>query len=218
MMIGMHEEQAWARLEEERRSFADLLAGLDDAQWDTASLCEGWSVAEVATHITAGPTGTLREFAWAMVRARGRFGQANRLMVANRMHRPRSAIVADARAHADDRFSPPGMGWRAQVTDFLLHRLDVNVPLGLDAPPAHDLWTGALTFLCGPRATRGFIDKGLPELTLVATDAEWAHGVGPRVEGPLEALALAVSRRPTPRLAELAGPGSDTLRRWALRG
>jgi len=42
-------------------------------------------------------------------------------------------------------------------------------------------------------------------------------GSGPRVEGPAEALALAITRRPV-RLDELSGPGADALREWAARG
>lgn len=30
---------------------ADMFAGLDDEQWRTPSLCEGWTVREVAAHL-----------------------------------------------------------------------------------------------------------------------------------------------------------------------
>jgi len=48
-------------------------------------------------------------------------------------------------------------------------------------------------------------------LTLTATDANWSHGAGPEVNGPGEALLMAVSGRPT-ALDELDGPGLETLR------
>ena len=39
---------------DERRGLADLLEGLDEAQWDSPSLCEGWTVRTVAGHLPAG--------------------------------------------------------------------------------------------------------------------------------------------------------------------
>ncbi len=36
----------------ERAALADDLAALRDAQWDAASLCEGWSVRDVVAHMT----------------------------------------------------------------------------------------------------------------------------------------------------------------------
>ena len=44
----------WRTLEDERLRFADLLDGLTPEQWETRSLCGGWTVAEVATHMMAG--------------------------------------------------------------------------------------------------------------------------------------------------------------------
>jgi len=54
----------------------------------------------------------------------------------------------------------------------------------------------------------------MPRLTYAATDVGWSQGSGQRVEGPIEALALAVTRRPV-RLDQLSGPGSAVLRTWA---
>ena len=60
-----------------RRSVADLLDGLDDAQLATPSLCAGWSVRDVAGHLAAAvttPTGTfLRE----LLRQRGNWHKTN---------------------------------------------------------------------------------------------------------------------------------------------
>ncbi len=36
---------------EEYQTFADLLRGLSDEQWEAASRCEGWRVADVAAHV-----------------------------------------------------------------------------------------------------------------------------------------------------------------------
>ncbi len=48
--------------------------------------------------------------------------------------------------------------------------------------------------------------------TFVATDLDWRAGAGPAVEGPGEALLMALSQRPA-ALAELSGEGLDAFRR-----
>lgn len=52
--------------------------------------------------------------------------------------------------------------------------------------------------------------KRVRGLELVATDIGWRSGEGPRVEGPAEALLMAIAGRPV-ALAELSGPGQTTL-------
>lgn len=207
----------WTTLENGRLGFADLLADLTPEQWEAPSLCDRWTVAEVATHMMVGPTSSMWSFATAMLAARGDFHRANLIMVSRRIGRPRAQIVADLRTFAASRFTPPGMDWHAPLTDFLVHRLDVTHALGLgtDGAPAK-AWAPALEFLASDAATRAFRDGGLPALTYVATDLDWQHGSGPEVAAPAEALGLALTHRLV-RLGELAGPGAEPLRAWASR-
>ena len=53
--------------------------------------------------------------------------------------------------------------------------------------------------------------KRVAGLTLKATDADWAAGSGPVVEGPALALLRATTGR-SAALDELSGPGLDLLR------
>jgi uncharacterized protein (TIGR03083 family) len=212
----MDAEAGWVTIEAERRSFADLLDGLTPDQWAAPSLCAGWSVREVVAHTMVGQTGTMRQFAVAMLRARGSFDRANHLLAVRRATLPASELVESLRTHAAHRFTPPGMSWRAPLTDLLIHRLDALVPLGVDPGPGLDGWPVALDYLRDPKAAGAFAAKGAPALTYVATDVAWSHGSGPRVEAPAEALALALTRR-TARLAELDGPGAEALARWSRR-
>ena len=48
-------------------------------------------------------------------------------------------------------------------------------------------------------------------LTLRATDAEWSHGTGPEVAGPMLSLVMAMTGRKEP-LGDLTGDGLATLR------
>lgn len=210
----MDETTAWTTIAAERRALADLLDGLSPEQWAAPSLCRGWTVRHVAAHVMVGPTGSIPGFLRAMVRARGSFDRANHLMADRRAQRPAATLVADLREHAGSRFTPPGADWHAPLTDLLVHRLDITVPLGLRHGRPLDPWADALDLIVSRRAVPGFLPRGLPELTYAATDLDVSRGSGPRVEGPVEALALAITRR-TARLDELAGPGAEALRAWA---
>lgn len=48
-------------------------------------------------------------------------------------------------------------------------------------------------------------------VTLRATDADWSHGSGPEVSGPLLSLVLAMTGRKV-ALGDLEGPGVEVLR------
>ena len=48
-------------------------------------------------------------------------------------------------------------------------------------------------------------------VTLRATDADWSHGTGPEVSGPVLSLVMAMTGR-TAVLADLTGDGVATLR------
>jgi hypothetical protein len=52
--------------------------------------------------------------------------------------------------------------------------------------------------------------KRIRGLTLTATDLDWTTGTGPAVEGPAEALLMAIAGR-RGVVQELSGPGQPTL-------
>jgi uncharacterized protein (TIGR03083 family) len=199
----------------ERLSVADMLDGLSPQQWDTQSLCAGWSVRQVAAHLSVVLTHGMRTFLVAAIKAGGNLDRANTIVTTREATRPIPDIIGDLRANADSRFTPPTFGSEAPLTEVLLHGEDMRVPLGIADGPA-ERWQGALEFLVSPKARRGFAAKGLPALRYVATDTEWAHGSGDEVRGPAAALGLTFSGRPA-RLSELSGPGLATVRAWAAR-
>ena len=53
--------------------------------------------------------------------------------------------------------------------------------------------------------------KRIEGLTLSATDAEWSHGTGPEVAGPILSLVMAMTGRKE-ALDDLTGDGATTLR------
>lgn len=198
----------------ERRSIADMLDGLSAQQWQTQSLCAGWTVRQVAAHLTVVLMHGYRTFLMAAIRVGGNLDRANRTVAVREATRPIPDIVGDLRANAESRFTPPTFGSEAPLTEVLLHGEDMRVPLGIADGLLAERWQGALDLLLSPKGRRGFAAKGVPPLRYVATDTEWAHGSGYEVRGPAAALALTISGR-SARLRELSGPGLDVLRAWA---
>jgi uncharacterized protein (TIGR03083 family) len=91
----------------------------------------------------------------------------------------------------------------------MIHQQDIRRPLGLDRRIPPERLTAALAFArtAPPVGAR----KRIAGLRLVATDVGWSAGDGPAVEGPGEAVLLAMAGRGAV-LDELSGPGAATLR------
>jgi uncharacterized protein (TIGR03083 family) len=207
------DEPRWDLIADERRALADLLDALSPEQLATPSLCGEWTVKQVATHTMVGPTSSIPEVLRAMVRARGRFDRANRYLVDNRAGMSLTELTDVLRSKAGSRFTPPGMDWRAPLTDALVHREDAALPLGLPSDRPVESWRIALDFLLTKKAAGVFGPRGRPSVTLVATDVDWSAGSGPEVRGPAAALAITVAGRRA-RLDELSGPGVVPVREW----
>ncbi len=203
----------WATIAAERRALADQLDSLSPEQWATPSLCDAWTVREVAAHLVVPHVAGLPTFLLTLLRAKGSFEKANQAMATREAARPTAEIVADLRKHAEGRFAPPGFGSIAPLTDALVHAEDIRIPLGLPDDRPNAPWQAVLEFIVSPKARRGFAPKTIPPLHYTATDLEWSFGTGDDVAGPARALALTLLRRPA-RLGELTGPGVQTLQDW----
>lgn len=197
---------------DERRGMADLLSGLSAEQLRTPSLCSDWSVQEVAAHLVVPFEVSTPRFVLAMAGAGGSFDRANSRLACEQARRPVRDLVEVLRRKAGSRWTPPGGGPEAPLTDLLVHGLDLRWPLGLSRQlPAERVRT-SLTFLT-TRAGRGLTPKGaLDGLRFEAADVDWVHGGdGPAVRGSAEAVLLAMTGR-TAALDHLTGEGSGTLR------
>ena len=204
----------WATLAQERRATADLLAGLTGEQWAQPSLCSAWTVKDVAVHLVPTTGKGMGEFVWATLRARGNVHRASESLVATYAAAMTPVeIISKLRADAEDRFAPPGVGALGPYTDVLVHRLDIAVPLGIEVDRPVEPWRASLDFLVSNKGRRGFVKRGLPEVTLRASDLDWSHGSGPEVTGPAAALGLSLCGR-SALLDRLSGPGRESLATW----
>jgi len=203
---------------QERRSLADLLDELTAGQLHSASLCRGWTVHDVAAHVVMVLEVGTAEVLRALAVARGSYDRANVALTRRWARRPAADLAASLRRRAESRFTPPGQGPQAPLTDTLVHELDIVRPLGIArALPAEPLRL-ALDFLMQPRPVSGgpaptMVPKGLLNgLRLHATDLDWQAGRGAEVSGRADDLLLAITGRAA-AADRLAGDGTALLRR-----
>ena len=186
----------FGEIAEERRAVADLLSGLTAEQRSAQSLCREWSVHDVAAHLVLPLEVSTAKFLVTMLVCRGSFDRANLRLTREQAARPFDEIVALLRRKADTRFTPPGAGPEAPLTDVLVHGLDIAWPLGLTRRIPGERLQKSLTYLTSSRAG-SVVPKGvLAGLRFSAEDVDWAHGDGPLVSGSAESLLLALTGRP----------------------
>jgi uncharacterized protein (TIGR03083 family) len=215
----MNAEDSWRVIEAERLSLADLLEDLSPAQWEAPSLCDGWRVRDVAAHVAMAPqVPSVPSMVADAVRARGRFDRLNHDVAVRHACRPVERIVAEIRDHARSRRLPIVTNYRNILFDILVHGQDIAIPLGIPLAMRPDaaragadrVWTMGWPFWARHRL-RGF--------RLTATDVSWSVGDGPDVSGPIDALLLLLTGRPS-ALPRLGGDGlaALTARRFSTSG
>jgi len=195
----------------ERVRLADGLADLDAAEWEAPSLCAGWTVHVVAAHLNTPWEVSLPSVLLDVARARSLDRGFDRVArrVAGRLDP--AACVAGLRDHAGSRFTPPGVGAEAPLTDVLVHGADMLVPSGRSVAIDPVALAASLEFLAGGRA-KGFVPKGRTEgLAFEATDLDARVGRGRTVvRGPALALCSAMCGRAS-MLDRLSGDGVPVL-------
>lgn len=218
-MTDTEVDALWEGIDDQRTRTAHLLESLTPAQWDHPSLCEGWTVRHVAAHLTLQEQslGDLLGFV-------GRHPRMWRHPGLNGTIRESAVIVAGALTPEEVvRRIRAGIGTRRPnafvtpletLTDALVHGQDVAVPLGLPLAMRPGPSTLAATRRWDTRRSwLATVNRRLPldGYCFRATDADWIRGEGPEVLGPVGAILLLLTGRPT-GLDRLEGPGADALR------
>ncbi|MCU1353496.1 MAG: hypothetical protein JWM05_2705 [Acidimicrobiales bacterium] len=211
----MDDDQRFDLIAERRRSLAGFLRDLPEERWRVPSLCSGWTVRQVAGHLaTPFLIGTAR-FAWEMVRCGGSFDRAADRVARRLAEMPTDELVAVIEEHATDRYTPPGLGPIAPLTDSVVHTLDVRWSLDArDAIPP-DAAREVLGFLSSRSArSRAFGARAVaPDVCWSATDLDWSTGPAdsPVVSGPADAVLLVLAGRRA-GLDDLQGPGLGSVK------
>ena len=190
----------------ERRALLAVLEQLDDAQWQTPSLCRGWSVRDTVVHL-------LMPYELSVTRFLGRFAAAGFRFdtMADRWARrdPRSPreVLAALRTSADGRFRIPGAPPEAPLSHLVVHLEDIYRPLGVPGRCSPRSAEIVLDQMTGPRFRRSLPPGLLDGLALSAVDADWDFGGGAPVVGSASALISTLAGRST-ALDELSGSGT----------
>ncbi|WAU81820.1 maleylpyruvate isomerase family mycothiol-dependent enzyme [Streptomyces sp. Qhu-G9] len=199
---------SWTR--DERLSIADFLEGLEDDDWKSASLCAGWTVHDVAAHLTLSTRTGWPDMIKGVVRARGNWDRMEFDLARERAGRFGAAeLIGQIRETAGSDRRAPMAAPLDPLVDFLVHGQDIARPLGKERPMPEEQVVAAI----GHVVASPFYGarKRLQGVRLVATDADWSAGKGPdEARGPVGDLLLVTTGRPA-GLKSVSGPGAERL-------
>ncbi len=213
----MDSNQLWAAIDDQRRRTADVLEMLTDEQWRHPSLCDGWTVRDVAAHLTLQQQGVGDVISFV-----ARHPSMFRSVTLNRTihdsaviqaRLPTEEIIGRIRGMIGSRRHNAFVTEQETLIDILVHGQDLAIPLGIDLEMLVDATAEAATRVWSTRHTWKswvFRSQPLDGYRLTATDTQWAVGEGLQVEGPIGPLLLLITGRRA-RLDELAGPGAARL-------
>ena len=188
----MDDSQIWAYIDEQRADLADFLDTLTREQWETPSLCPGWTVRQAAAHVTQSSTNWGR-LSFELLRSGFRFNALTLRMARDDQRKPEE-ITAALRAMVGGRRRPPGTAVADPLADVLVHGQDIAVPLGLPRTmpvPAAVIAAERLWKMGFPFNAR----KRFPNITFTATDADFSVGDGDVVRGPIQDIVMTLSGR-----------------------
>jgi uncharacterized protein (TIGR03083 family) len=181
----------------QRRDLVDLLAGLDAANWEAPTLCDGWRVREVVAHITMPFRLSMGRFALEMLRARGNFNKmADRSARADAAVMSSEELVASLRDNVNHPWKPPGGGFAGALSHDVIHGLDITVGLGLERTVPQDRMRLVLGALSPKNAKYFGVD--LDDIELRADDIDFSYGSGSVLAGSAQDLLLVLCGRRLP--------------------
>src|SRR6185437_387559 len=207
----MSREEIWQVIDGQRTSLADLLEDLSEQEWRHPSLCDGWTIRDVAAHLTLQQLGATAAIAM-MARYRGDIDKAVRESA-----RLRAAalspgqLIAAIRATAGSRRHNFGVTYRETLIDALVHAQDIAIPLARSHPMPPEAAAAAATRIWTMRWPPPFPAKRVMErFRVTATDIDWSAGQGPPVSAPIGAILLLSAGR-IAALPQMSGPGTAEL-------
>lgn len=202
--------EAFSQLDAARARLVELVADLDEDQWNADSLCAGWRVRDVASHVWSGSNLKVGKVLVGMLKARFDFDTFNAKAARELGDRPTAEIVQGLRDVVGSRKLPPTVSAQQFLVDAVIHTFDIAWPLGLDVPLEDHQLRAVLDkavvlgdpFGCRERA------EGM---RLVDADLDWSYGSGPELRGPGVAILMGIAGR-APALDQLEGEGVEVLR------
>ena len=201
--------EIWPEVHAERKALAADLRGLSSEDWARPSLCSGWTVRDVLAHMTSAAKSTPPAFFGQMIGSGFSFDKVQEKGVAAQ----RGATPADTLANFESVLTsvkhPPGPT-ETWLGETIVHSEDIRRALGIQHSYPTEAVVQVADFFKGSNLLIGS-KRRIAGLTLRATDAEWSHGTGPQVSGPIVSLVMAMTGRKV-ATEDLTGEGLVTLR------
>lgn len=215
-MVDMNDDKVWSAIDTQRVRTADLLAALSPEEWGQPSLCDGWTVRDVAAHLTMQQV----RLGTALLGALRHPGSLNHMIregARSKAALPTDRLVADIRAMVGSRRHNLGVTHLETLVDIVVHGQDIAVPLRRELAVPVDAAATAATRVWSYRHNRRDrkkmrVFRRLPyeRYRFTATDTSWSVGNGPEIRGPVLAILLVLTGR-SAGLARLAGEGAVAL-------
>jgi uncharacterized protein (TIGR03083 family) len=204
----MDKTEIWPTIHTERAALAADLEPLSAERWDTPSLCEGWTVRDVVAHMTGTARISAGAFVTKFVSSGFSLTKLQEKDIAALRGTSPDETLANFKAEVNSSKHPPGPidTWLGET---LVHGEDIRRPLGIKRDYSVDAAVEVANFYKGSNLVIG-AKKRVEGVRLQATDADWSHGDGPEVAGPIVALVMAMAGRKE-ALADLSGEGVQKL-------
>lgn len=140
----------------EREDLADFLDTLTPEQWEVPSLCRGWRVRDVVSHMISYEDHDLRDFLDRLRRARFSFARLNDVARADYDHLGPGELIDFLRGHLTPQGPTSRFGGTVGLADAMIHHQDLRRPLGLPRAVPHERLRVVLPFAVTAPPLRGF--------------------------------------------------------------
>ncbi len=198
-----------AHAERERAELAALLTDLTPQEWQAPTLCDGWTVRDVAAHVLSYEGVPMTRIVGRMLRSRMSLAGTNARTLASVDDESPADLLAKIARYPRPTGLTAARGGGVGLVDAMIHQQDVRRPLGRPRDLDPERLRYALGFTVTAPPLRGFWQ--VRGTRVVADDVDWAHGRGPEARGPGEAVLMALAGR-RGAADDLTGPGADVLR------
>ena len=213
----MDDTEVWHSIHRQRLAVVELLDPLTKEEWDRPSLCEGWTVREVAAHLTLQEV-NVAAFARLVLRhpsaaARGIGAITREAAQDEARRRPPAELIARIEAMIGSRRHNVGVTCRETMIDILVHGMDIALPLGRarGGPPHPPPGAAPRTWSAPFGGYPFFARRRFRGYRLEADDIDWAVGDGLSIHGPMHALLLLITGRKAAALPQRSGEGTGRL-------
>ena len=201
---------AWNVVHTERQALIDDLGKLSSEQWNTPSLCDGWTVHDVLAHLVDDAKTTKPGFIRSLILAGFNFDRLNQKGVdLERKSDPADTLESFRRV--SDRTTSAPAPLASRLVEIIVHGEDIRRPLGIAHTYPIDAVVLALEYQVATSGSMGGSKDRVADLHLVATDTSWSHGTGAEVRGTVLDLLMAITGRPVPNDV-LSGEGAAQVR------